>query len=290
MKISRMDLDTAATPGAFVSKILTSIPDFPIPSPVEELCTALDIVEIAPLKTNSFEGGLLTQPEKTNGIILVNQAAPIQRQRFTIGHELYHFLSPWHQPVQAGEFLCDRQAMSEWDSKSQDKYKKMEAEANEFSAMILMPPPKLRLAMKDFKEPNMSDILILAKLFHVSKEAAARAYAQYSDHPLAIVIAQNGKVLRSYRSHHFPLIPFTKVVPNGSRYHTKKTSDDWHECPSYHWIEDKVEALHKQVVYQRDGFAMIMLWAELSEEKYDADENKTSKQRFSDRISKWNGH
>jgi Zn-dependent peptidase ImmA (M78 family) len=55
-----------------------------------DIATALNIVEIryAPLK--SFEGALLTTPERQNGSILINSRSRLERQRFTLAHELGH--------------------------------------------------------------------------------------------------------------------------------------------------------------------------------------------------------
>jgi Zn-dependent peptidase ImmA (M78 family) len=66
--------------------------------PVEEWARRLDIEEIAPLETQRFEGGFLTDENRSRGIILVNKEASEGRRRFTIGHELGHFLIMSHKP------------------------------------------------------------------------------------------------------------------------------------------------------------------------------------------------
>ena len=60
MNFSRMDLADCTTPEA----LLTTIHrlhggTFPIPIPVEEWASALDIIGIEALETEGFEGGLL---------------------------------------------------------------------------------------------------------------------------------------------------------------------------------------------------------------------------------------
>ena len=92
MKITRMDLADTGSPMGLATKILSVEKDLPIPVPIEELSHQLDVEKIAPLTTVGFEGGLLTDEDRSTGIILVNQAAPEGRRRFTIGHELGHFL------------------------------------------------------------------------------------------------------------------------------------------------------------------------------------------------------
>ena len=44
------------------------------------------------------------------------------RRRFTVGHELGHFLIPTHKPVQKGNFLCSRGDMRQWSLKDVNAY------------------------------------------------------------------------------------------------------------------------------------------------------------------------
>jgi hypothetical protein len=110
MTLSRMDLDGngAGSPEGLVALILKAEPTLPIPVPIERICRELDISEIRPLETNGYEGGLITDPERSEGIILVKRRHWF-RQRFTIGHELGHFLTPTHMPDTPGRFLCSRE-------------------------------------------------------------------------------------------------------------------------------------------------------------------------------------
>ena len=70
------------------------------------IATALNIIEIRYVPLTSFEGALLTTPERRNGSILINSNARPERQRFTLGHELGHYLNVWHEPPDDGGFMC----------------------------------------------------------------------------------------------------------------------------------------------------------------------------------------
>ena len=94
-------LADTGSPMSLVTKILSVEKDLPIPVPIEELAKQLDIEKIAPLETEGFEGGLVTDDARSTGFILVSRAAPSGRRRFTIGHELGHFLIVSHRPVEA---------------------------------------------------------------------------------------------------------------------------------------------------------------------------------------------
>ncbi|WP_247356172.1 hypothetical protein [Bradyrhizobium sp. 160] len=65
-----------APTACLATKILSVEKDLPIPVPIEELSHQLDVGKIASLTTIGFEGGLLTDEDRSTGIILVNQAAP----------------------------------------------------------------------------------------------------------------------------------------------------------------------------------------------------------------------
>ena len=112
MNVTHMDLADAGSPDKIVQIILKSEPSLPIPVPIEELCVQLDITQIQPLTTEGFEGGLITDAEKSTGIILCNDSSPYQRRRFTIGHELGHFLIPSHVLPDNEKFLCSRDRKS----------------------------------------------------------------------------------------------------------------------------------------------------------------------------------
>ena len=299
LKVTRLDLDGTGSPAGLVTKILKIELGLPIPVPIEELAGQLDIQKIAPLETEGFEGGLLTDEARGSGIILVNGAAKRGRRRFTIGHELGHFLIPTHKPRKGAEFLCSRDDMRRWSIKDQDSYARMESEANEFAALILMPPPLWRKEMARYRDPALSQIVELAGKFDVSKEAAARAYAQYHDQLVAVVVVKDGRIDKVYRDIvRFPYMPLKPgaPVPWQSIYHrAPKLFDrpsDVEELDAEVWLQSdwgkKLPSLSEQVFFQQGGFALLMLWAEPVEaEEADPDEDRTSKQRYQDRQSRW---
>jgi len=74
--ISRFDLADFASPERIVDGIIQKIPDLPIPVPVVELALMLDIISIEELESDGYEGGLLTDAEKSEGFILLIRGAP----------------------------------------------------------------------------------------------------------------------------------------------------------------------------------------------------------------------
>jgi hypothetical protein len=191
--------------------------------------------------------------------------------------------------------------MRHWTGKEDGSAVRMEVEANEFARLILMPPPPWRKEMAKFRDPDLSHIITLAGLFDVSKEAAARTYAQYHNEPVALVVANDGKIDRVYQDiGRFPRlgVRLGTPVPAGSLLfraakqlnHPSTISEARAEiCLESDWGKP-LPGLYEQVFFQQNGFALIMLWAELvDEEESDGWEDKTSKQRLQERQSKW-GH
>lgn len=280
MKITRMDLDMAGSPTSLVTKIFAAEPSLPTQTPVEELARQLDIIDIKDLETDGYEGGLLTQQERTSGIILVNEKCNPARRRFTIAHELGHFLIPTHSPVQTDQFMCRREDMTAWDTKHQDRYARMEAEANQFAALLLMPPPRLRTCMKNFKDPSISDIFHVADHFAVSPEAAGRSYIEYNDEPVAMIITENNKVLRSYRQKEFPFITVRNgmTVPDASGLY-RNVDTELEECDTFIWCDQPNFQLYEQV-QKRGKYGMILLWAELPDESDEEEEKLSADKRW----------
>jgi Zn-dependent peptidase ImmA (M78 family) len=299
MKVTRLDLDGTGSPFGLVSKILKIESDLKIPVPIIELAEQLDIERIEALETEAFEGGLLTDEGRSTGIILVNKAARGGRRRFTIAHELAHFLILTHAPIEPGKFLCSKADMQRWDVKQNDRYRRMEAEANRFAALILMPPPILRKFIEAKRDPNLAHVLDLAEHFDVSKEAASRSYAEYGEQLVAIVVVQNNKVLRVHKCSNFPRMSVARghEVPSSSYFRRSKSHKIRHpsdvvDTLAEVWLDveygKSAPALFEQVYLQASGFALILLWAEpAKEDEEDRDADRTAKQRLQDRLAKY---
>jgi Zn-dependent peptidase ImmA (M78 family) len=136
------------------------------PVPVEDLARRLG----TRLTYESFDGdvsGMLYR-DNDHSVIGVNSTHPPTRQRFTVAHEIGHFVMHKGKPI-----FVDRFARVNWRNGQSDRE---EVDANAFAAELLMPR---RLVIQEIDRTldrlgNITpDLLVkeLAKRFHVSSEA-----------------------------------------------------------------------------------------------------------------------
>ena len=117
-------------------KALQLIKDFNVsqpPVPIRELVEGhmLQIEEVE--REDAYDGELV--PEKR--IIRLNINRPVNRQRFTLAHELGHFVL-YHQ----GRDLENERSEVNGDPLDETAIQKLQnAEANKFAAELLMPAP-----------------------------------------------------------------------------------------------------------------------------------------------------
>jgi Zn-dependent peptidase ImmA (M78 family) len=282
-KISRIDLADFVSPEQIIQGIIKLIPDLPIPVPIDDLARMLDITDIKALESQGFEGGLLTDSEKSEGLILVNKTSTPQRRRFTIGHELAHFLCPRHEPLSADGFLCSFDDMRMVSAQQTDRAACMEVEANRFAALLLMPLPHFRKDVRLHKGADIEYILELARRYETSKEATARRYVDVQDEPCATVVSHRGCVLRFYRGEDFPYIDLNPGDPVPRESVTAKTDltvgvvSDQEERDGSLWLSAqrgrRAPMIYEQVLPQRDGYRLTLITLAEDPEEVEEDED-----------------
>jgi hypothetical protein len=223
------------------------------PVPVREIALALDIVEICEEELDEFEAALITQPERDIGSIVVNLKSDRRRRRFSLGHELGHFLQAEHvlnQPT----ILCSKRDMVEQDLNAA----RYEVEANRFAIELLAPPEMVRPALRGV--PDLEKVQQLAERLDLSFVAAARRYAELHDESLAVLVCRDSVVSYMAKGPGFPFL----LAGRGSRVPLPaSTADrltsmelvdprDWLSKPL--GIELSIQTLH-----QRDGHSISLL-------------------------------
>ena len=284
MLIDRMALDGIGNAVAIADAVLRQLGDVPIPVPIAEIAGASGISEIKRIETKGFEGALIAPDHKATGIILVNDRSRPERRRFTIGHELGHFLNPWHRPPEGG-FRCSKADMFAREDGGKARMK-MEVEANEFSAEMLMPKTCFKQDLKKLTSPGLEHVVELAVRYETSKLATARRFVDLHDDAAAIVLTKDGVIEHLHRSRNFPFIS----LKSGQAVHGKSAtacfdgdedgcSDTDSVVPAL-WTEKELRPgseMYEQVLVQSGGYRITLL--SIDESECDDDDEEYARDR-----------
>jgi Zn-dependent peptidase ImmA (M78 family) len=261
----RMKLSDLGGPEALADCIIKHFPEMEIPIPLSRIAEAVGIVDIISQKTDAFEGVLITDGSKTKGSIAYNESSRPQRRRFTIAHELGHFLLPLH----GANAQCAKADMSIGHFTSKDSNRAREAEANLFAASLLMPRAMFLSAIRRLGAPEVGHIVKLADDYGVSKEACVHRYTDLCDDPCAVIFSRHGIVRYICKTKDFPFIDLRKdqPLPRQSisaqmKYESGQTSDQIETIPEI-WTNDcrrlRDKVLYEQSLDQTDGYRLSML-------------------------------
>lgn len=260
--LSRIDLeDVGVNPRRLAEAIHEQLGECPGVVPVKEIAAALDIHEIREEVLTSIEAALVTTPERDCGSILVNLRSGPQRRRFSIGHELYHFLNPFHVPPSPGWFWCSGSDMIAATPSHTDRHTRQESEANAFAIELLAPRGRMRVYLR--AKPDLSNVLRAATDLDISREAAARRYVELHHESLAAVFCLNGKFVYASRNEHFPPIFLRKGQPislPGEREEGQVSG--FVDVDASEWIyRQHGIQLTAQTLFQREGYSTTLLHA-----------------------------
>jgi Zn-dependent peptidase ImmA (M78 family) len=209
---------------------------------------------------------LLTDRVRSCGAILVNTAGGPRRARFSVAHELGHFLMERHVLGGADGFRCSRQDMCE--SRADTRHRKQETEANQFAISLLAPASVMKPCLDS--EPDLHTIRDLSGQLDLSLEATLRRYIDLTEEPVAAIWTRDNRVRTAKRNDAFPWITRKKgdklseltrawrAIGNNRPGFT-----EMNEGPATAWIDREGVRIFEQTRVGKDGHAVTLLWAEL---------------------------
>ncbi len=233
--------------------------------PVHEIAESLDVDEIRERPLSNLEAALVTTPERDRGGVLLNSRSSRQRRRFSLGHELLHFLNPIHEQTSANGFHCTRQDMTvSAGLQISDRHRRQESEANAFAIELLTPRHRLKSFLRG--RPELAQVMSMAGEFDVSREAAARRYIELHSDDLAVVFCKDSRFVYANFGRDFPPLSIragewcdlgSPVLGTISGF-DEVAADDWLAAPQ-HACE-----LSAQTLWQTNGHSITLLRAEQS--------------------------
>jgi hypothetical protein len=149
-------------------------------------------VEIRPL--TGFEGALVPLRDEPRGwLVICNASANEGRRRFTVAHEVGHYLMHRHL-LPAEGIYCKVGDLSHRDIRV------IEREADTFAASLLMPFHDLRLQLDPRAKPTLEDLGALAGRYGVSLTALVLRWLAYTERRAVVVVSTDGYILWSWSS------------------------------------------------------------------------------------------
>lgn len=260
----QMDLADCGSPEGLAQIIHTHVPlqDNGCADLIK-IALAVGIKTIKATDTEKYEGVLITDEQKSTGTILYNTNSSVFKKRFTIAHEIGHFLLPFHDKntqclsTNIGTFQATTPQL------------KKEAEANRFAIELLAPYKAVSSFLKSYRKPDLDQVLKIAARFKLSKEAALRRYIECTDHDVGAVLAQNETVRYPLKTRDFPYLCLKKgsfLPPHIYQKLKGKTSGniiDWFSVEPSYFLSEQQEVgrkeLYCQTLVQDKAFSISLL-------------------------------
>lgn len=269
MQLDRLDLADIHAPGRLARAIHAQLGRFDGAVPVIRIAKGLDIAEVRIETLDGVEGMLLTDTVRSRGAILANKRRGSRRARFTIAHELGHFLLERHVLTDADGFRCTNSDMRE--TREGRRQLRQESEANRFAAELLAPSSRVDGLLSP--EPDLRDAQRMRDALDLSLDACTRRLIERRDELLAAVWSYKGRVRYAIRGRWFPYIPLNRgdwlprtsdafrVVASGQPGFSRIA--DTH---AQAWTDRPDLAMSEQTRLGPTGYAITLLKAELPDD------------------------
>jgi hypothetical protein len=239
--------------------------------PVHAIARALDIRHIGEGPLPGVEGVLLMPSDRNWGAIFTKVHSSRQRRRYTLAHELGHFLNLWHEPPSQNGFACTTEDLGTgWRgvSKQAGQHRLQESQANRFAIELLAPASRVEPFLKAI--PDLEQVIAVSTELHISKEAAARRYVELFERPIAVVFGHDRTVRYVDCDPSFPRVrcrkgdplPFCETSPDhaGLTGHVQSEPRDW-------LAHSPRGELLTQRLFQVNDYSMTLLMLEEPDEE-----------------------
>jgi hypothetical protein len=176
------------SPQAFAQALLTSLNAKP-PIDVEAIAQALQL-DIRHVNSRAYDGAMFPFRYRAGGILTVNGNAERGRRRFTLAHEIGHYVLP----SKASAAACSLRSVVAWGHQKT----RGERDADRFAVELLLPADDVR-SMVSRQGLTIRTIEQIKKVFDVSLTAAAYRAVEFVEDESAVVVTIDGIV-----SHYHP--------------------------------------------------------------------------------------
>jgi hypothetical protein len=251
----------ALSPAALLAGMLLDRFNIPGKPDLEALCRLLGL-KVREKKFYGFDGILVRRENTNTGIIGVNSILASSHKRFTVAHEIGHFMIPYHRRLetvcQAGSIECFSTDLNS-----------VEADANEFAVELLMPRSVVANRL-ELDTPSLARIGALAQEFDTSLIAATHRFLTLTDRYCAMVWSRKGRAVwyrtsGSLRSS-LPLRDLPPAASMAGRLFVGKTvAPGMQPVDPYMWLSPSLAAqcgtlLEESVRLPQEDAVLTLLW------------------------------
>lgn len=192
---------TARQPEELARDLLSKLKIGP-PADLDALACIIGL-QIREVNSKGFEGALVRVPGRLRGTVAVRaDIREHSRKRFTIAHEIGHYLLPDHGSIMP---ICKEDQVNIWTGESIRK----EDAANRFASELLLPSDQISLILGN-RNPSMATARFISNKFETSLISAALKCIDVTEKACALVISVDGLVQR-YR----PSKSWRYLIPTG---------------------------------------------------------------------------
>lgn len=262
LELDRMAVDDVAhSVDRIAFEIHRQLGDIAGPIPVDQIALRLGIDDIRERPLDKFEAALVTDPERSGGAVLLNSRSNPYRRRYSLAHELGHFLCGWHKQPSKKGFVCSKRDMAV--PSGNDVHVRQETEANQFAIELLAPE---RLVSRYLKRlPDLEQVLAIQAALKISKTAAARRYVQLHRERLAVIFVTDGAFQYADRGSGFPYINLNRgdPLPSVPKVGNNSNISEMIEADPLDWPGlQRANGLAFQVMRQEGNHSIILLHIE----------------------------
>lgn len=194
-------------------------------------------LRIREVDSDGFEGALVRVPHRLKGVIAIKRDIREEgRKRFTICHEVGHFILPGHGTT---ECICLSDEVESWRKSVPEQ----ELAANQFAAELLLPFKEIQPFVNK-KDLTIALAQVVSKEFQSSLTAASLKCVEVTEEKCAVVFSVAGSIkwFRSNDNFHY-FVRVNQKVSDGSYagqlFSGKGVDDPTGAVPADAWLDSE---------------------------------------------------
>lgn len=227
---------------------------------LQVVCKRLGI-RVREVASTAFDGTLVRSRSAQKGVIGVRASIREHgRKRFTVAHEIGHFVLPHHRLLKN---MCRENAVDSY----KPSLRQEELEANEFAGVFLL-PANVIVNKWNLSEPSLKEISSIADEFETSLTATARRFVDLTEAAMVLLWQSAGTIEWFHKSSAFTYyLPLAELpAPSsmaGRLFAGEVVPDDFEPIDPSLWLDrrdaDKVQSLREHSILLANYSAVLTL-------------------------------